>query len=68
MSHAPRRRLPDVAEKRWPCCSSATQTDEYVAISATTFFNMSDGEEDLDGHAAPVIEYVEPAPVMTDIT
>ena len=42
------------------------QTDEYVATSAT-FFNMSDGK-DPDELATPVIEYVETAPVVTDIT
>ena len=48
------------------CCSIATQADEYVATSAT-FFNMSDGK-DPDGLATPVIEYAEPAPVITDIS
>ena len=88
MSHAPLRRLPDVAAKSFfrpeqmtvkmavllalhhtaqRCCSIATQTDDYVATSAT-FFNMSDGDEDPDGFAALVIEYVAPAPVMTHIT
>ena len=39
------------------CCSIATQTDEDVTTSAT-FFNMSDGEDDLD----------EPAPTMNHQT
>ena len=45
------------------CCSIATQTDDYVATSAT-FFNMSDGD-DSDEPAAPVTEYVAPAPDVT---
>ena len=45
------------------CCSIATQTDDYVTTSAT-FFNMSDGD-DSDEPAAPVTEYVAPAPDVT---
>ena len=63
MSHAPRRRLPNVAKKGGSaqhhsaehCCSIATQIDDYVTTSAT-FFNMSDGD-DSDERAVPVTEY-----------
>ena len=46
------------------CCSIATQTDEFVATSAT-FFNMSDGDED-PATATPVNEHMAPAPVLAD--